>query len=115
MISIGNGKTAGGGFRLTPLANPVDGLIDVCIVKKISKLKVLRILPFAIFGKHINDKSVVYFQTKELFVTSNEPVYIHADGEIKTNQMKSIRILLLNRYAKFITDGVAYVDETPRT
>lgn len=115
MISIGNGKTAGGGFRLTPLANPVDGLIDVCIVRKISKLKVLRILPFAIFGKHINDKSVVYFQSKELFVTSNEPVYIHADGEIRTNQMKSIRILLLNRYAKFITDGVAYVDETTRT
>ncbi len=34
MISLGNGKTAGGGFKLTPLANPIDGLLDVCVVKR---------------------------------------------------------------------------------
>lgn len=111
MISIGNGKTAGGGFKLTPLANPIDGLIDVCIVKKINKLKVLQILPFAIFGKHLTNKAVLYFQTKELYITSEDPIYVHADGEIRSNQMKSIKIVLLNRYAKFLTDGVSYADE----
>ncbi len=111
MISIGNGKTAGGGFKLTPLANPIDGLIDVCIVKKISKLKVLQILPFAIFGKHITNKAVLYFQTKELYITSEDPIYVHADGEIRSDQMKSIKIILLNRYAKFLTDGVSYANE----
>lgn len=111
MISIGNGKTAGGGFKLTPLANPIDGFIDVCIVKKISKLKVLQILPFAIFGKHITNKAVLYFQTKELYITSEDPIYVHADGEIRSDQMKSIKIVLLNRYAKFLTDGVSYADE----
>lgn len=111
MISIGNGKTAGGGFKLTPLANPIDGLIDVCIVKKINKLKVLQILPFAIFGKHITNKAVLYFQTKELYITSEDPIYVHADGEIRSDQMKSIKIVLLNRYAKFLTDGVSYADE----
>lgn len=111
MISIGNGKTAGGGFKLTPLANPIDGLIDVCIVKKISKLKVLQILPFAIFGKHLTNKAVLYFQTKELYITSEDPIYVHADGEIRSDQMKSIKIVLLNRYAKFLTDGVSYANE----
>lgn len=115
MISLGNGKTAGGGFKLTPLANPIDGLLDVCVVKKISKFKVLMILPLAIFGKHIKNKSVVYFKTKEIKITSDKPIYIHADGEIRTDQMKSIKVVLLSRYAKFISDGVAYVNEETRT
>lgn len=111
MISIGNGKTAGGGFKLTPLANPIDGLFDVCLVKKISKIKVLQILPLAILGKHITHPAVKYFKTKELYITSNHPIYIHADGEIRTSQMKSIKITVLKNYARFITDGVTYVNE----
>ncbi len=108
MISIGNGKTAGGGFKLTPLANPIDGQLDVCIVKKLSKLKVLYLLPLAIFGKHLGNKSVMYFKVKEMYITSNLPIYLHADGEIRSNDLKSTKIILLSRYAKFITDGVSY-------
>jgi len=111
MISIGNGKTAGGGFKLTPLANPIDGLLDICLVKKISKFKVLRILPLAIFGKHITNSSVLYFKTKNLEIESDKPIYIHADGEIKSDQVKSIKITLLKNYANFISNGVAYVNE----
>jgi YegS/Rv2252/BmrU family lipid kinase len=112
MISIGNGKTAGGGFKLTPSANPVDGELDICVVKKISKLKVLRILPLAIFGKHITNPSVYYFRSKEISITSDSPIYVHADGEIRSNDMKSIKIVLLNRQAKFLRDGISYVNET---
>lgn len=111
MVSIGNGQTAGGGFKLTPLANPVDGLLDVCLVKKISKLKVLRILPLAILGKHIKNKSIIYLKTDILFVESSDPIFIHADGEIITDQMKSLKVKILNKYAHFITDGVAYANE----
>lgn len=112
MISIGNGKTAGGGFKLTPLANPIDAKLDVCIVKKLSKLKVLYLLPLAIFGKHLSNKTVRYFKTKELNITSNQPIYLHADGEIRTNNLKSAKIVVLSRYAKFLTNGVSYnVDE----
>ena len=115
MISIGNGKTAGGGFKLTPLANPVDGLFDICIVKKISRLKVLRILPLAIFGKHISNKSVIYNKAKEIFITSDKPIYIHADGEIRSSNLKSVKIVLLNRHAKFLRNGISYVNEKTRT
>ncbi len=115
MVSIGNGKTAGGGFKLTPLAIPNDNLFDICLVKKISKLKVLQILPLAIIGKHIYDSDVIYFKTQELEINSDKPIYVHADGEIKSEQMKSIRIRLLKNYANFISDGVAYVNEKTRT
>ncbi len=115
MVSIGNGKTAGGGFKLTPLANPIDNLLDICIVKKISKLKVLQILPLAIIGKHINHPAVKYLKTKEVYMSSNKPIYIHADGEIKTDQMKFLRVTILKQYASFITDGIAYANEKTGT
>lgn len=115
MISIGNGKTAGGGFKLTPLANPIDGLFDICIVKKINKFKVLRILPLAIFGKHISNKSVIYTKAKEINIASDKPIFVHADGEIRSNDLKSIKIILLSRQAKFLRDGISYVNEKTRT
>jgi len=111
MISIGNGKTAGGGFKLTPLANPTDGELDVCIVKKISKFKVLQILPLAIFGKHITNPAVVYTKTNEINISSDSPIFVHADGEIRSSNMKSIKIVLFKRHAKFLRDGISYVNE----
>lgn len=111
MISIGNGKTAGGGFKLTPLANPTDGELDVCIVKKISKFKVLQILPLAIFGKHITNPAVVYTKTNEINISSDSPIFVHADGEIRSSNMKSIKIVLFKKHAKFLRDGISYVNE----
>lgn len=115
MISIGNGKTAGGGFKLTPLASPVDGQLDICIVKKITKLKVLQILPLAIIGKHITNPAVEYIKTREIFISSDSPIFLHADGEIRSNNMKSVKVVLLNRHAKFLRDGISYVNEKTRT
>lgn len=111
MISIGNGKTAGGGFRLTPYGNPIDGKLDICIVHKISKFKVLRILPLAIFGKHVTNKSVSYVQENQFEIISDAPVYVHADGEILTDNLKRAKVVVLNNKARFLTNGVSYVNE----
>lgn len=111
MISIGNGKTAGGGFRLTPYGNPIDGKLDICIVHKISKFKVLRILPSAILGKHVTNKSVSYVQENQFEIISDAPVYVHADGEILTDNLKRAKVVVLNNKARFLTNGVSYVNE----
>lgn len=111
MISVGNGKTAGGGFRLTPYGNPVDGKLDICVVHKISKFKVFRILPLAIFGKHVTNKSVSYVQENQFEIISYAPVYVHADGEILTDNLKRAKVVVLNNKARFLTNGVSYVNE----
>lgn len=111
MISVGNGKTAGGGFRLTPYGNPIDGKLDICVVHKISKFKVFRILPLAIFGKHVTNKSVSYIQENQFEIISYAPVYVHADGEILTDNLKRAKVVVLNNKARFLTNGVSYVNE----
>lgn len=111
MISVGNGKTAGGGFRLTPYGNPIDGKLDICVVHKISKFKVFRILPLAILGKHVTNKSVSYIQENQFEIISYAPVYVHADGEILTDNLKRAKVVVLNNKARFLTNGVTYVNE----
>ncbi len=102
MVAIGNGKTAGGGFKLTPLASPNDGLIDICIVKDINKFSVLNILPKAIIGKHIKDKRVIYLKSTILNLTVESPLYVHADGEILTSNLKSISVGIVPNSVKFL-------------
>jgi len=50
-IAIGNGKTIGGGLYLTPDALIDDNLLDLSTVDKMSRLKLLRLLPLALINK----------------------------------------------------------------
>jgi len=45
LLTIGNGTTCGGGFKLTPHAKVDDGLLDVTMVKPLSVQRLLRHLP----------------------------------------------------------------------
>jgi len=49
LFAVGNTETAGGGFKLNPGATIDDGYLNLCFVKNISKLTVLKILPRASF------------------------------------------------------------------
>lgn len=79
---VGNGKCFGGGMLGTPLAEVDDGKFDICLVKDVSTLTFLRLLPAFIKGKHIKSKVVNYFRTSEIIIDSDENYLIETDGEI---------------------------------
>ena len=79
---VGNGTCFGGGMLGTPLAEVDDGKFDICLVKDVSTLTFLRLLPAFIKGKHIKSKVVNYFRTSEIIIDSDENYLIETDGEI---------------------------------
>lgn len=81
LVSVGNGVSAGGGFYLTPDAHPDDGLADVCMVERIGRLRMLRLLPMAIGGKHITQPEVTTIRTAGVSFTSPQSFHVHLDGE----------------------------------
>ncbi len=84
LLEIGIGRTAGGGFRLTPDAQPDDGLFDVCLIREVGLWKFLRYLPRVIRGTHGGLPPVSMFRTARLSVRRvGGPLALHLDGELR--------------------------------
>jgi diacylglycerol kinase (ATP) len=81
MIAASNMPMYGGGMRITPDADPEDGLFDVCIIKKMTKMHFIKIFPKVYEGKHVNDEHVEIFRTAALKLDSEYPFSVFADGE----------------------------------
>ena len=82
LIAIGNGKYTGGGFLLTPEAIINDGFLDVCFIGKISRRRVLSLLPSAIKGKHLKEPEVDLKQSRTIEVITKTPLPFYTDGEL---------------------------------
>ncbi|MEZ4396467.1 MAG: YegS/Rv2252/BmrU family lipid kinase [Candidatus Krumholzibacteriia bacterium] len=82
LLSVGNGHTSGGGFKLNPGANPFDGKFDYCLADARGKLEVLRLLPRGMKGRHLGLAGVHSGRAERIAVTSARPFHGHADGEL---------------------------------
>ncbi|HUO84678.1 MAG TPA: diacylglycerol kinase family protein [Thermoanaerobaculia bacterium] len=79
--AIGNSSRYGGGIQVVPPAMIDDGLLDVCLVERCSKLDLLRTLPLAYSGKHITRPYVSLLRGRRFRFESEEHLEVFADGE----------------------------------
>ncbi|NJN79496.1 MAG: diacylglycerol kinase family lipid kinase [Anaerolineales bacterium] len=84
MLTLCNGPREGGGFMLAPEAKNNDGKMTYLTVQKVSRLMMFRLVPEFMSGTHMRFKQVRMGEFKKLTLTSDLPLYIHADGEIFT-------------------------------
>ena len=94
LIAVGNGRCAGGGFYLTPDADPSDGRLDVCLIDDVSVFTILRLMPRVMKGKHLGHPSVTLVRSSRVALESATPFYVHADGEIVGNLVTKVEISL---------------------
>lgn len=92
-VCVCNGRFYGGGFNPIPEADPTDGILDVLLVKKVSRLQVP-----VLIGKYKNGRYremgnlVRYFRTDRLTVHCDRPSPINLDGELLTAQTVAFSI-----------------------
>jgi len=79
--AVGNAHRYGGGMKVTPLALPDDGLLDICVVSKLNKLKLLCWVPTIFFGGHLRLKQVEYFQAERVRIETARELELYADGD----------------------------------
>ena len=81
-----NGFCYGGGFYCAPKAVIDDGLIDVCIVKKISRFSAAGFMKTFKAGNHLTDKKlskkIIYLTGKKVVFESDRKVAYSIDGEV---------------------------------
>jgi diacylglycerol kinase (ATP) len=81
MVTVANAPFYGGGMKIAPDANMNDGLLNICIVKEISKLELLWQFPKVFKGTHIHHPRIMTKSGRRIRITSDEPRKIFADGE----------------------------------
>ena len=86
-VCVCNGRYYGGGFNPIPEADPSDGMLDVLVVKGMSRLQV----PGAI-GKYKNGQYkklghlATYYKTDRIVIRCDRETPINVDGELLTAQ-----------------------------
>jgi diacylglycerol kinase (ATP) len=76
-----NTPVYGGGMKIAPKAQMDDGLLDVCVIRDMSKLKLLSVFPSVYLGKHLEIREVDYFAAARVRVETERPLDVYADGE----------------------------------
>ena len=105
MLVLMNGKREGGGFYVTPESKPDDGHLDLLGVNRVSRLRMLRILPEILSGTQAKLPDCTLKQFRDIEIESDRPLYIHADGEIIATPPEKIDHLSIN----IIENGIQVV------
>jgi YegS/Rv2252/BmrU family lipid kinase len=92
MTTLCNGGREGGGFMLSPASKLTDGLMEYVLVRKVSRPMMFRLVPEFMNGTHPRfTKQIRMGAFKKFGMTSDRPLYIHADGEILTSFGSNLR------------------------
>ncbi len=82
LVAVANGKYYGGGIIPAPGAELDDGLLDICLVREVSRIKILNLFPKYMKGQHGSIRQVSFKRGKRVKIESEEELCLNIDGEI---------------------------------
>ena len=86
LCTVSNGRYVGGAYCCAPHSRNDDGLLDVCLVKPLSRLTLVKLIGVYKKGKHLDDPRfknlITYRRGKSVRVVAPEGFGYTLDGEI---------------------------------
>ena len=115
MICVSNGRWYGGGFNPTPKAEPDDGMLDVLLVKGVSRLTVANVIGKYKAGKYEELPDIIrHFRCKKVVVRCDAESEINLDGELLMG--KEITFEIVPQAVRFFyPKGLTYCAKKPAT
>jgi diacylglycerol kinase (ATP) len=80
LVAVGNGPSFGGGLRITEGAVLDDGMLDIVIIKSMSKVGLIRTYPKLFKGTHVTHPQYEHHLAKSVTVAA-PGIVSYADGE----------------------------------
>ncbi|MHA6248168.1 diacylglycerol/lipid kinase family protein [Pontibacter sp. CAU 1760] len=81
VMAFANAAQYGNNAYIAPQADIQDGLLDVCLVRKLDIIRALNISYCMLTNQLAHADSAEYFKTEHIKVETEEPMMFHADGE----------------------------------
>jgi len=83
---VANGQTYGSGYKCAPYASINDGILDVCLMKKMTRIQIVQMINSYKNGNHLDDKKLsnymIYKKCKNVRLTSEKDIHLCVDGEL---------------------------------
>ena len=93
LICVCNGRYYGGGFNPVPTADPADGILDVLLVTKVSRLKVAQVIGKYKDGRYTDFPDLIrHVRTDHIRIRSEKPTSVNLDGELRVWDDVDIRV-----------------------
>ena len=93
MICVCNGRYYGGGFYAMPDADPTDGMLDVLLVNKVSRLQVAGVVGKYKAGRYKELGHIAkYYRTDRVTIRCDKDTPINLDGELRTAEVVEMKI-----------------------
>jgi len=80
LVAVGNGPSFGGGLRITEGALLDDGMLDVVIIKPLSRVELLKTYPKLFKGTHTTHPQYEHHRVRRVTIAS-PGIIAYADGE----------------------------------
>ena len=97
LCTVANGKYVGGMFQCAPRSLNDDGLLDVCMVRPVSRLTFVALVRLYAQGRHLEDRRlqryVVYRRGRRVELEAEEGFAISLDGEILDGSRFAIEVV----------------------
>jgi diacylglycerol kinase (ATP) len=81
LATVSNQPYFGGGMKISPASKTDDGLLELTVVHRISRMKLLLVFGTVFTGSHTRFKEVVQKSGAEFKLTVDEAVLRHIDGD----------------------------------
>ena len=96
MMCAAIGVCGGGSFYLTPQADPRDGQLDVCLIRKVGLMTFLMAVPKVMKGTHTALDEVSLFRTNSLTIRSADKrtLLLHLDGELRESGSSEVEVTI---------------------
>jgi diacylglycerol kinase (ATP) len=80
-ITISNGRYTGTHFLIAPDATIDDGQLDVTVLKKLSRFRILKLFPTIYSGRHVEYDEISNYKGARIKIQSPQTMLLGADGE----------------------------------
>jgi YegS/Rv2252/BmrU family lipid kinase len=80
-VVVANGRYFGGGMKITPEAEPDDGVFDVLLIGDLTKRDLMLTLPKTYRGSHLPHPKATSLRGAVVEVETPEPLPVQLDGE----------------------------------
>lgn len=92
MVTVSNGRSLGGAFRIAPTASVLDGKLDACFFRDAGVAERVRLFAAAMRGTHLRMPAVSSAKIQRLTLTFAANPAMEMDGELRKAESTSVEV-----------------------